>query len=60
LQGQFAFGNPWYLAKMDLRRMASNSLKNGPPPKNASILIDLELKNYLIIRFLPLTRENKA
>jgi hypothetical protein len=40
--------------------MAWNFSKNGPPPKNASILIDLELKNYLIIRFLPVTRENKA
>jgi hypothetical protein len=60
LQGQFASGSPWYLAKMDLRRMASNSLKNGQPHKLIPFSIEQELKNYLIIRFLPVTRENKA
>jgi hypothetical protein len=40
--------------------MASNSLKNGQPHKLIPFSIEQELKNYLIIRFLPVTRENKA
>ena len=37
---------------MDLLRRALNFSENGPLPKIAFISIDLELKNYLIIRFV--------